>query len=138
MFVMFVAVSVSVTIAMTVLILVLMFMAVLVMVPMFMDAAWINLDPMPTDNPARNLYDPLNGTSPTAGSAVNEGMPRCCVARHGDRQAGSAPTSVGIGVPLPGMINMGFCDGHVEEVKLQNLWQYGWHQGWVTPATRPP
>ena len=107
-------------------------------VPMFMDAAWINLDPMETDPPARNLYDPLNGTSPTAGAAVNEGMPRCCVARHGDRQAGAAPTSVGIGVPLPGMINMGFCDGHVEEVKLQNLWQYPWHLGWVTPAQRPP
>ena len=46
--------------------------------------------------------------------------------------------SVGIGVPLPGMINMGFVDGHVEEVKLQNLWSYYWHVGWVTPAIRPP
>jgi len=107
------------------------------MVPMFMDAAWINLDPTEGDSPARNLYDPLNGTSPTAGSAVNEGMPRCCVARHGGRSAGGAPRNVPAGAVLPGMINMGFVDGHVEEVKLQNLWQYYWHLNWATPATRP-
>lgn len=109
-----------------------------VLVPMFMDAAWINLDPMETDRPARNLYDPLNGTSPTAGAAVNEGMPRCCVARHGGRPAGSAPTSVPAGAVLPGMIDMGFVDGHVEEVRLQNLWNYDWHLYWAPLATRPP
>jgi prepilin-type N-terminal cleavage/methylation domain-containing protein/prepilin-type processing-associated H-X9-DG protein len=109
-----------------------------VMVPMFMDAAWINFDPLETDNPARNLYDPLNSTSQTGGSAVNEGMPRVCVARHGGRPAGSAPTSVPAGTVLPGMIDMGFVDGHVEEVNLQNLWTYYWHLGWQTPAIRPP
>lgn len=109
-----------------------------VMAPMFVDAAWINLDPMETDNPARNLYDPLNGTSPTAGSAVNEGMPRCCVGRHGGRPAGSAPRSVAIGAVLPCMIDMGFVDGHVEEVKLQNLWQYYWHLNWAPLPIRPP
>jgi prepilin-type processing-associated H-X9-DG protein len=36
------------------------------------------------------------------------------------------------------MINMGFVDGHVEEDKLQNMWTYYWHAGWVTPATRTP
>ena len=109
-----------------------------VMVPMFMDAAWINLDPLETDRPARNLYDPLGSTSQGAGAAVDEGMPRCCVARHGGRAAGSAPTSVPAGTVLPGMIDMGFVDGHVEEVRLQNLWTYYWHLGWVTPAVRPP
>jgi prepilin-type N-terminal cleavage/methylation domain-containing protein/prepilin-type processing-associated H-X9-DG protein len=110
-----------------------------VMVPMFMDAAWINFDPLESDSPARNLYDPLNGASQSGGgSAVNEGMPRVCVARHGGRAAGSAPRSVSAGAFLPGMINMGFVDGHVEEVKLQNLWTFYWHQGWVTPAIRPP
>jgi hypothetical protein len=33
---------------------------------------------------------------------------------------------------------MGFADGHVEAVKLQNLWTLYWHKGWVPPATRPP
>jgi prepilin-type N-terminal cleavage/methylation domain-containing protein/prepilin-type processing-associated H-X9-DG protein len=109
-----------------------------VVTPMFMDAAWINLDPLETDPPARNLYDPLNSTSQSGGAAVNEGMPRCCVARHGGRAAGSAPTFVPTGTVLPGMINMGFVDGHVEEVKLQNLWTYNWHLGWLPPAVRPP
>jgi prepilin-type N-terminal cleavage/methylation domain-containing protein/prepilin-type processing-associated H-X9-DG protein len=108
------------------------------MVPMFMDAAWINLDPWDNDPPAYNLYDPLNGTSPTAGSAANEGMPRCCVARHGGRGPGSAPRNVATGVPLPGMINMGFVDGHVEEVKLENLWSFYWHLNWTPHATPPP
>lgn len=109
-----------------------------VVTPMFMDAAWINLDPMETDHPARNLYDPLNSTSQGAGQAVDEGMPRCCVARHGGRPAGSAPTSVPAGTPLPGMIDMGFVDGHVEEVRLQNLWTYTWHLGWSPLPVRPP
>lgn len=107
-------------------------------VPMFMDAAWINFDPVESDSPARNLYDPLNGTSPTAGAAVNEGMPRVCVARHGGREPGGAPRYVPPGAVLPGMINMGFVEGHVEEVKLQNLWKLDWHLNWVTPTVRPP
>jgi prepilin-type N-terminal cleavage/methylation domain-containing protein/prepilin-type processing-associated H-X9-DG protein len=108
------------------------------MVPMFMDAAWVNLDPYESDPPARNLYDPLSSASQTGGSAVNDGMPRLCVARHGGRPAGSAPRVAPTGSVLPGMINMGFVDGHVEEDKLQNMWTYYWHAGWVTPATRTP
>jgi prepilin-type N-terminal cleavage/methylation domain-containing protein/prepilin-type processing-associated H-X9-DG protein len=109
-----------------------------VMVPMFMDAAWINLDPLETDPPARNLYAPLGSTSQVTASTATEGMPRACVARHGGQAAGSAPTSVPPGTVLPGMIDMGFVDGHVEEVKLQNLWTYYWHLGWLPPSPRPP
>jgi prepilin-type processing-associated H-X9-DG protein len=99
--------------------------------PSFMDSAWINLDPLETDAPARNLYDPMS-------SSTSEGMPRVCVARHGGRPASSAPRNVGAGSPLPGSINMGFIDGHAEPAKLQNLWTYYWHLGWVPPAVRPP
>jgi hypothetical protein len=28
-------------------------------------------------------------------------------------------------------------DGHVELVKLDKLWDFSWHQGYVRPATRP-
>jgi hypothetical protein len=28
-------------------------------------------------------------------------------------------------------------DGHVQKVKLENLWQYYWHLNWDPPATRP-
>ena len=99
--------------------------------PIFMDAAWINLDPLESDAPARNLYDPVPSQSP-------EGMPRACVARHGNRSALAAPQNVAVGAPLPGSIDMGFVDGHVEPVKLQNLWGIYWHLNWVVPATRPP
>ena len=101
------------------------------MAPMFMDTAWINLDPLENDAPARNLYDPLSTSS-------SEGMPRVCIARHGEKTAISAPRNVLPGAVLPGTIDMGFVDAHVEQVKLQDLWTYQWHLNWVVPAMRPP
>jgi prepilin-type processing-associated H-X9-DG protein len=101
------------------------------LVPIFMDTAWINLDPLESDAPARNLYDPVSTSS-------SEGMPRVCIARHGDKAATSAPRSVLPGTPLPGQIDMGFVDGHVELVKLDSLWSLSWHQNWVVPPIRPP
>ena len=101
--------------------------------PVFMDSAWINLDPVESDAPARNLYDPL-GTAYTS----SEGMPRVCIARHGSTGAGAAPRLVSPGTALPGTIDMGFVDGHVEQIKLQNLWTLYWHLGWISPAVRPP
>jgi len=107
-----------------------------VLTPMFMDCAWINLDPTESDAPARNLYDPLGSTTTPSLSA--EGMSRVCIARHGSAPAGSAPRNAAIGAPLPGMINMGFVDGHAEHVNLENLWNYYWHRDWVPPHPHPP
>ncbi|HWD94319.1 MAG TPA: prepilin-type N-terminal cleavage/methylation domain-containing protein [Verrucomicrobiae bacterium] len=101
------------------------------MTPSFMDAAWINFDPLETDAPARNLYDPLSSSS-------SEGMPRICVARHGSRPPGSAPKNMLPGTALPGTIDMGFVDGHCEKVKLDTLWEYYWHLNWLVPPMRPP
>ena len=101
--------------------------------PVFMDSAWINLDPVETDSPARNLYDPL-GTAYTS----SEGMPRVCIARHEGKPAGSAPRSLLPGAFLPGAIDMGFVDGHTDSAQLQNLWTYNWHANWKVPAVRPP
>jgi hypothetical protein len=107
-------------------------------VPAYMDAAWINFDPLETDHPARNLYDPLGSASQVSTSSVDEGMPRVCVSRHGGRPAGSAPRSVLTGTPLVGAIEVGFNDGHADQVLLNNLWTYYWHLNWQTPAMRPP
>lgn len=102
--------------------------------PMFMDAAWINFDPVETDPHARDFYDPLG--SPPGNSS--DGMPRVNVARHG-APAGNAPRSVLPGTrPLPGRIDMGFVDGHVESVLQNNLWNYNWHLGWRIPNPSPP
>jgi prepilin-type processing-associated H-X9-DG protein len=38
---------------------------------------------------------------------------------------------------MPGMVDVSFTDGHVEKVKLDNLWQLYWHVGYVPPAKRP-
>jgi len=108
--------------------------------PIFMDSVWINLDPLETDPPNANLYNPADVTSSSPGS-LGEGMQRCCIARHGGRPAGAAPRNVvptGSGWTLPGAISMGFVDTHVESAKLQNLWNYTWHLNWKTPSPNPP
>jgi prepilin-type N-terminal cleavage/methylation domain-containing protein len=100
-----------------------------VQTPMFTDGAWLNLDPLESDSPARNFFNP--------GSAA-EGMARVCIARHGSAPAGSAPQNVPIGTkPLPGKNVMGFVDGHAELVRTEDLWTFYWHQGWKTPSVRP-
>jgi len=39
---------------------------------------------------------------------------------------------------MPGGINMGFVDGHVDLAKLQNLWTYDWHWDWTASVKPPP
>jgi prepilin-type N-terminal cleavage/methylation domain-containing protein len=102
--------------------------------PVFMDSAWINLYPMPSDSPATSLYDPIDnpGTDPS-------GMTRVCIARHGSKPATAAPTKLTPGkANLPGNIVMGFYDNHTELVKLENLWTYYWNPNWVPSTTPPP
>jgi prepilin-type N-terminal cleavage/methylation domain-containing protein/prepilin-type processing-associated H-X9-DG protein len=102
--------------------------------PVFMDCAWINLFVETNDSPALSLFDPIDnpGTNPT-------GMTRVCIARHGSKPAGAAPKKLTFGTTtLPGNIVMGFADGHVEVVKLQNLWTYYWHLNWIPSTTPPP
>ena len=84
--------------------------------------------PSEGDTPSRDLY---------SGSDFSGGMDRLTIARHGYKAAGSAPKYVPPGAPLPGAINLGFVDGHAGAVKLEQLWTLTWHNGWVTPATRP-
>jgi prepilin-type N-terminal cleavage/methylation domain-containing protein/prepilin-type processing-associated H-X9-DG protein len=98
-----------------------------VQTPMFSDGVWLNLDPLESEGPPRNFFNPVPGSS----LASTEGMPRICIARHGGMVASRAPQSVTT-FPLPGKILMAFVDGHVELVMVQNLWTYDWHQNWVS------
>ena len=95
--------------------------------PYFSDSIWVDGGPLETDTPARNLY--------TGGD--NNPMERITIARHGLINAASAPRNVPIGSKLVGKINVGFADGHVEAVKLENLWNLYWRKGWEPPARRP-
>jgi prepilin-type N-terminal cleavage/methylation domain-containing protein/prepilin-type processing-associated H-X9-DG protein len=106
--------------------------------PVLMDAAWINLMPTEQDAPPTTggFYSPYN--------SGNSAMARCCVARHGGLNPNNAPRSVfyppnGVASLIVGSINMGFVDGHVDLVKLKDLWgNYYWHLGWTPQAAPPP
>jgi prepilin-type processing-associated H-X9-DG protein len=98
--------------------------------PMFCDAVWCDGWPnsgtgvnTPGDNLSGNynLYAGVGTSTPMMG--------RVCIARHGWKNAAAAPTSYPINPTtiLPGGINVGMCDGHVEYCKLNNLWSYYWH-----------
>jgi prepilin-type processing-associated H-X9-DG protein len=66
----------------------------------------------------------------------NEGIRVFCIPRHGSRPSnlsGSFPPSQ----RLPGAINLSFADGHVEQVKLDNLWKLTWHRNYKAPLKRP-
>jgi prepilin-type processing-associated H-X9-DG protein len=63
------------------------------------------------------------------------GMWTVLIARHGEHPR-PAPHSWPANQKLPGAINVSFFDGHVESVKLYNLWTLKWHKNWV-PTGQP-
>jgi prepilin-type processing-associated H-X9-DG protein len=111
--------------------------------PMFVDTLWPDLWPyqggVPDDNGGQwELYSDNNrANTQTAGSA-NQGMPRCCIARHsGKGPLGSTTAVRGTTVPLwNGGVNISCADGHVEPTTLEGLWSYYWNMT-VAPGTRP-
>ncbi|MDE3068482.1 MAG: prepilin-type N-terminal cleavage/methylation domain-containing protein [Verrucomicrobiota bacterium] len=114
-----------------------------VLTPVFFDGNWMDTWPMETDHPAANLY---TGNS-WASSIGHQGyeFARFTIARHSTDPA-RAPrhfnTPWQFAKP-PGAINVGMADGHVELVKLRDLYNYYWHKRWNpakvhigTPATQ--
>jgi prepilin-type N-terminal cleavage/methylation domain-containing protein/prepilin-type processing-associated H-X9-DG protein len=100
-----------------------------VQTPIFADAMWVDSWPTATDPPARNLFEQA---SPAAA-----GINRFTVGRHGSVAPKGALKQVGAGQPLPGAINIGFFDTHVELIKLDRLWDFYWHRNYVPPTRRP-
>jgi prepilin-type N-terminal cleavage/methylation domain-containing protein/prepilin-type processing-associated H-X9-DG protein len=68
--------------------------------------------------------------------AQDDSMHYAAIPRHGSRPR-NLPKVFPIGQRLPGAVNVSFYDGHVEQVKLDNLWQLYWHRGYVPPDKRP-
>jgi prepilin-type N-terminal cleavage/methylation domain-containing protein len=99
--------------------------------PVFADSIWVDSWPEPTDSPARDLY---NGDQSGGIGAIG----RNTIARHGGKTASSAPRSFPAGQRLPGGIDVGCVDGHVDAAPLEKLWNYYWYRGYQPPATRPP
>jgi prepilin-type N-terminal cleavage/methylation domain-containing protein/prepilin-type processing-associated H-X9-DG protein len=99
--------------------------------PMFVDALdFRGVWPSATAPPGHNL---AKGNYKAPGSTVMWGM---TIPRHGSRPL-RVPTSHSPALKLPGAINAAFYDGHVEQVKLERLWELHWHKDYVPPAKRP-
>ncbi len=100
--------------------------------PMFTDGVWP--DGWPNGGTATGLGDTLptpysfytgGGSDGTVGQMIS----RYCISRHDYKSPLNAPkfNSITAGTLLPGAVNVGCCDGHVELCKLNNLWSYYWH-----------
>jgi len=101
--------------------------------PVFCDSIWVDAWPQETDRPWPDLTQRVNNYQNT-GIKVG-GMARMMVARH--KRPNAVPTGLNTAQRLPGAINIGFFDGHVEQVPLENLWTLCWALNWQPPATRP-
>jgi len=96
--------------------------------PFFADAIWVDAWPLTNDLPARNLFtgDDFNGG----------GLSRIAIPRH-STTVSAASRSFNPKDQLPGAVNVGFADNHVETVRLETLWTLYWHKNWGEVAKRP-
>ncbi len=102
--------------------------------PLFFDEIYLDTFPLETDSAAPDLYF---GEVPSGTAGGGRGMACCTILRHGGPTASSS-VKYTAGKALPGAINMGFDDGHVELVKLKNLWTYYWHLNWNPAQAKGP
>jgi prepilin-type N-terminal cleavage/methylation domain-containing protein/prepilin-type processing-associated H-X9-DG protein len=65
-----------------------------------------------------------------------DGIGTFMIPRHGSRPR-EMPAPFPPEAKLPGAINVGFFDGHVQMVPLESLWNLQWHRHWNAPAKRP-
>ncbi|MBI2926521.1 MAG: type II secretion system protein [Verrucomicrobia bacterium] len=96
--------------------------------PYFADSIWVDAWPLTNDVPARNLFD---GDQFAAG-----GLSRIAIPRHASTLK-AAVKNFNPKNTLPGGVNVGFADNHVELVKLERLWNLYWHKKWQPPPKRP-
>jgi prepilin-type N-terminal cleavage/methylation domain-containing protein/prepilin-type processing-associated H-X9-DG protein len=64
------------------------------------------------------------------------GIGTFAIPRHGSRPR-QIPNPFPPESKLPGAINVGFSDGHVQMVQLERLWDLKWHKQWTAPEKRP-
>ncbi|HXE41597.1 MAG TPA: hypothetical protein VN516_01140, partial [Candidatus Baltobacteraceae bacterium] len=113
--------------------------------PVFYDQTWTDAWPTEIGHPDDNLFGDPDGGLSTGGVGANS-FNRLTKARHGSGSTGSkAPKSIPATytpADLPGLVNMGFADGHADPVLLKKLWDYNWHATWkstlVVPANLTP
>jgi prepilin-type processing-associated H-X9-DG protein len=94
--------------------------------PVLADGVFWHVAPYASDLPATDL---ALGLGPGAFDAIT-------IPRHGSRP-GIVSRDWPLQNPLPGAINISFCDGHAQLVPLEKLWQFYWHHDYQPPAKRP-
>jgi prepilin-type N-terminal cleavage/methylation domain-containing protein len=100
--------------------------------PVLIDSTWVDAWPQATDQPARDLY---NGDQNWTLGEIGRNM----IYRHGGHPAtGPGSYIVPRGQRLPGAVNVGCADAHVDQAQLENLWNYYWHRNYQPPSPRPP
>jgi prepilin-type N-terminal cleavage/methylation domain-containing protein/prepilin-type processing-associated H-X9-DG protein len=95
--------------------------------PVAADGVFAWTSPKATDPPPSNLNVNMMGDSM---------MWIVSIPRHGKRPI-TPPTKWPETQPLPGAVNVSMFDGHVELVKLDQLWQLYWHKDYKAPDKRP-
>jgi len=100
--------------------------------PVLADGVVYLTHPGASNQPAQDLYSPVSGL----GANGEFNMRVMNIPRHGNRPR-PVPRNWPATAPLPGAVNVAFHDGHAELVKLDRLWQFYWHVGYVPPAKRP-
>jgi prepilin-type N-terminal cleavage/methylation domain-containing protein/prepilin-type processing-associated H-X9-DG protein len=106
--------------------------------PTFADGTYDSGWPDASDGAGLTTYDLYNGLGKAfnAPGDIGKMMQRFCIARHGFKDPASAPQAAPASSLLPGGVNVGLNDGHVEYSKLDNLWRFYWNNA-STPGKRP-
>jgi prepilin-type N-terminal cleavage/methylation domain-containing protein len=94
--------------------------------PAFFDAAWTDAWLTATDVPTPNL-DLVNGGPGDANGIPSTQVDRMLIARHPVMNGAKAMFNQ----TIPGAIQMGYTDGHVGKLKLQELKMVYWHKDYV-------
>jgi prepilin-type N-terminal cleavage/methylation domain-containing protein/prepilin-type processing-associated H-X9-DG protein len=104
--------------------------------PVYADGIWMWVWPTGEQPAAGDLY--LGASSSVRSSGRNHPIGCVTIARHGARPMTAPGGGAPAGQPLPRMwgINVGFVDGHVEQVRLPDLWMLTWNLNWV-PGPEP-
>lgn len=102
--------------------------------PMFADSTWADGWPGEQDHPSTDFNDAYNN-----GIAGEAGMFRLTIQRHWGKPS-TAAGKVPAGTSLAGRsgVDVAFCDGHAEAVKLDGLWSLTWHKNWNQGAILKP
>jgi hypothetical protein len=107
------------------------------MSPLFLDSIWYFIFPLETDPilSPMDLYDGYTGNR----TGCRHSMGLSLIDRHSGQAPGSASRAVphSAGQALPGAIDIVFADNHAEVARLNNMWNYTWHNGWVAPNPHP-